>query len=138
VVAEVAGHYKSFDENQSVGGVQAAVSADARVHTFMGGARLSVHQNPRITPFVQALVELADGAVDAEGSTTIAGRPFTFDESESTSNAAIDLGGGVNIGLTDSMRLRVAASYVRVLEEDAGNGVRFAVGVFPFLKLNST
>jgi len=133
VVAEVAGHYKSFDENQSVGGVQAAVSADARVHTFMGGARLSVHQNPRITPFVQALVELADGAVDAEGSTTIAGRPFTFDESESTSNAAIDLGGGVNIGLTDSMRLRLAGSYFRVLEEDAGNGVRFAVGiVFPF------
>ena len=31
------------------------------------------------------------------------------------------------------MRLRLAGSYFRVLEEDAGNGVRFAVGVvFPF------
>jgi hypothetical protein len=133
VVAEVAGHYKSFDETRSVGGIQVAVSADARVHTFMGGVRFSVPQNPRITPFVQALVGLAHGAVDAEGSTTIGGRTFTFDESESTSDAAIDLGGGVNISLTGSMWLRLAGSYFRVFEEDAGNGVRFAVGiVFPF------
>jgi opacity protein-like surface antigen len=133
VVAEVGGHYKSFDETRSVGGIQVAVSADARVHTFMGGVRFSVPQNPRITPFVQALVGLAHGAVDAEGSTTVAGQTFTFDESASTSDAAIDLGGGVNIGLTDSMRLRLAGSYFRVFEEDAGNGVRFAAGiVFPF------
>lgn len=130
VVAEVAGHYKSFDETRSVGAIQVAVSADARVHTFMGGVRFSVPQNPRITPFVQALVGLAHAAVDAEGSSTFGGT-FTFDES--TSDAAIDLGGGVNIGLTDSMRLRLAGSYFRVFEEDAGNGVRFAVGVvFPF------
>src|SRR5262245_3694147 len=37
VVAEVAGHYKTFDETRSVGAIQVAVSADARVHTFMGG-----------------------------------------------------------------------------------------------------
>jgi opacity protein-like surface antigen len=133
VVAEVAGHYNSFDETRSVGGIQVAVSADARVHTFMGGVRFSVLQNPRITPFVQALVGLAHGAVDVEGSTTVGGQTFPFDESESASDAAIDLGGGVNIGLTDSMRLRLAGSYFRVFEEDAGNGVRFAVGVvFPF------
>jgi opacity protein-like surface antigen len=130
VVAEVAGHYKTFDETRSVGAIQVAVSADARVHTFMGGVRFSLPQNPRITPFVQALVGLAHAAVDAETSSNLGGT-FTFDES--TSDAAIDLGGGVNIGLTDSMRLRLAGSYVRVLEEDAGNGVRFAVGiVFPF------
>ena len=130
VVAEVAGHYKTFDETRSVGAIQVAVSADARVHTFMGGVRFSLPQNPRITPFVQALVGLAHGAVDAETSSNLGGT-LSFDES--TSDAAIDLGGGVNIGLTDGMRLRLAGSYVRVLEEDAGNGVRFAVGiVFPF------
>ena len=130
VVAEVAGHYKSFDETRSLGGLQLTVSADARVHTFMGGVRFSVPQNPRITPFVQALVGIAHGAVDAEGSSTFGGT-FTLDES--SSDAAMDLGGGVNIGLTDSMRLRLAGSYFRVFEEDAGNGVRFAVGVvFPF------
>jgi opacity protein-like surface antigen len=82
---------------------------------------------------VQALVGLAHGALDAEGSATVGGQTFTFDESESTSDAAVDLGGGVNVGLTDSVRLRLAGSYFRVFEEDAGNGVRFAVGVvFPF------
>ena len=70
---------------------------------------------------------------DAEGSATVGGRTFTVDESESTSDAAVDLGGGVNIGLTDSMRPAPGRQLLQIFEEDAGNGVRFAVGVvFPF------
>ena len=44
VVGEVAGHYKSFDESRFVSGIQVDVSADARVHTFMGGARYTLRQ----------------------------------------------------------------------------------------------
>ena len=133
VVGEVAGHYKSLDETRTVAGIQVSVSGDARVHTFMGGVRYTVRQNPRIIPFAQALVGLAHGKLDISGSTTVAGRTFTFDESESTSDAAVELGGGVNIGITDGIGLRLAGSYFRVFEEDAANAVRFAAGVvFPF------
>jgi opacity protein-like surface antigen len=133
VVGEVGGHYKSFDETRFIAGAQVQVSADARVHTFMGGARYTVRRNPRLTPFVQALVGLAHASVDVEGSATVAGRTFSVDESESASDAAIELGGGVNIGVTDGIGLRLSGSYFRIFEDDAGNAVRFAAGVvFPF------
>jgi opacity protein-like surface antigen len=133
VVGEVAGHYKSFDESRFVSGIQVDVSADARVHTFMGGARYTLRRNPRITPFAQALVGIAQASFDVEGSATVAGRTFTVDESDSASDAAVELGGGVNIGLTDGIGLRLAGSYFRIFEEDASNAFRFAAGVvFPF------
>lgn len=133
VVGEVSGHYKSLDETRTVAGIQVSVSGDARVHTFMGGVRYSIRQNPRIVPFAQALVGLAHGKLEISGSTTVGGRTFTFDESESRSDAAVELGGGVNIGITDGLGLRLAASYFRVFEEDAANAIRFAAGVvFPF------
>ena len=132
-VVAVGGHYKSLDETRSVGGIPGrGLCRRARAYIH-GRCRFSVPTNPGSCHSCRHWSGSAHGAVDAEGSTTIGGRTFTFDESESTSDAAIDLGGGVNIGLTDSVRLRLAGSYFRVLEEDAGNGVRFAVGiVFPF------
>jgi len=133
VVGDVAGHYKSVDETENVGGVQVNVSGNLRIHTFMGGARLSWRRNPRITPFVQALVGLAHGSAEFEGSATVGGRTFTVDESETFSEFAADLGGGVNIRATDSMSVRVAGSWFRVVEEDAENAFRFSLGVvFPF------
>lgn len=133
VVGEVGGHYKTVEETEVFGSVQAKVSASARVHTFMGGVRFTARQNPRLFPFAQALFGLAHGAVDVEGSTTIGGQTFTVDESESSSDMAVDLGGGVNILITNGMGLRLAGSYLRILEEDAGNAARFAIGLtFPF------
>ena len=129
VVGDVAGHYKSIDETRSAGGIQVNVSGDLRIHTFMGGARLTWRRNPRITPFVQALVGLAHGAADVEGSATVGGRTFTADESESFTEFAADLGGGVNIRATDGMSVRVAGSWFRVVEEDAENAFRFSLGV---------
>ena len=134
VVGEVAGHYKDIDQTRSpVPGVQVNVSADLRVHTFMGGVRVSARRNPRLVPFVQALFGLAHGSASAKGSATVAGRTFNIDESETTSDGAIELGGGVNIGMTDTIGLRLGAGYFRVIEEDASNAFRFAAGVvFPF------
>ena len=63
----------------------------------------------------------------------MAGRTLTVDESESDSDVAFELGGGVNVGVTNTLALQFAASYFRVIEEGASNSVRFAVGVvFPF------
>ena len=58
---------------------------------------------------------------------------MTVDESESDSDAAFELGGGVNVGLSNTLGLQFAASYFRVIKEGASNSVRFSVGVvFPF------
>jgi opacity protein-like surface antigen len=141
VVGEVSGHYKSIDRSQSpVPGVQVNVSADGRIHTFMGGARVSARRNPRLVPFVQALFGLAHASASATGSATIAGQTFTIDESETTSDGAVEFGGGVNIGVTDTLGLRFSAAYFRVLGqerprggEDTSDAFRFAAGVvFPF------
>jgi len=134
VVGEVAGHYKSIDETEfPVPGVQVNVSADLRVHTFMGGVRVNALRNPRLVPFVHALFGLAHGSASAKGSTTVAGRTFTVDDSETTSDGAFELGGGVNIGMTDTIGLRLSAGYFRVIQEDASSAFRFAAGVvIPF------
>jgi opacity protein-like surface antigen len=125
VVGEVSGHYRTIDETRQVGSVPVNVSADLRIHSFMGGIRFSARQNQQIVPFGQALFGLVHGSAG--------GRTFTVDESESDSDAAFALGGGVNVRMTDILALRFAASYFRVIEDGASNSVRFAVGaVFPF------
>jgi opacity protein-like surface antigen len=132
-VGEVSGQYRTIDETRLVAGSSVNVSADLRIHSFMGGIRFSVRQNPQIVPFGQALFGLVHGSASVEGSTTVGGRTFTVDESESDSDAAFALGGGVNVRMTDILALRFAASYFRVIEDGASNSVRFAVGaVFPF------
>lgn len=133
VVGEVGGHYRTIDETRFVAAVPVSVSANLRIHSFMGGVRLSARENPRIVPFGQALVGMVHGSASVEGSTTVGGRTFTVDDSESDSDVAFELGGGVNIGMTDTVGLRLAAEYFRVIEEGASNAVRFQVGVvFPF------
>ena len=133
VVGEVSGHYRTIDETRLVAGVPVDVSADLRIHSFMGGIRFSARQSQQIVPFGQALFGLVHGSAAVEGSATVGGRTFTVDESESDSDAAFALGGGVNVRMTDILALRFAASYFRVIEDGASNSVRFAVGVvFPF------
>ena len=133
VVGEVSGHYRTIDETRMVGAFPVDVSADLRIHSFMGGMRFSVRPNPQIVPFGQALFGLVHGSASVEGSATVGGRTFTVDESESDSDAAFELGGGVNVRVTDTFGLRFGASYFRVIEDGASNSVTFAVGaVFPF------
>jgi opacity protein-like surface antigen len=133
VVGEVSGQYKTVDETRMVAGVPVNVSTDFRIHSFMGGIRFSAQQNPQFVPFGQALFGLVHGSASIEGSATVGGRTFTVDESESDNDAAFELGGGVNVRVTDNITLRFAASYFRVIEDDASNSLAVAVGaVFPF------
>jgi opacity protein-like surface antigen len=133
VVGEVSGQYKTVDETRMVGAFPLSVSTDLRIHSFMGGVRFSARQTPEIEPFGQALFGLVHGSASIEGSTTVGDRTFTVDESESDNDAAFELGGGVNLRVTDNITVRFAGSYFRVIEEDASNAVTFAAGVvFPF------
>lgn len=133
VVGEVSGNYKDFDETTTVGGITATVKASMNVHTFLGGVRLNARQNPSFTPFAQALFGLARVGGDAEIQTTVAGRTFSVSQSVSDSDFAFDASGGVNLNVSDSLALRVAAGYLRVGGSDGGNAFRFGAGiVIPF------
>jgi opacity protein-like surface antigen len=133
VVGEVSGQYKTLDETRMVAATPVDVSTDLRIHSLMGGIRLSARQNPQIVPFGQALFGLVHGSASIEGSANVGGRTLTVDQSESDNDSAFELGGGVNVTTTRNITLRFAASYFRVIEEDASNSIAFAAGVvFPF------
>ena len=133
VVGEVSGSYKSFSERTAEFGVNVDVDVDLSVHTFMGGLRFNARQRPQFTPYAQVLFGLARGSGTIEGQATVAGRTISVDESESANDFAFDVGGGVNVNVSDGLAVRAGASYLRIGGEDGGNGFRFGVGlVFPF------
>jgi opacity protein-like surface antigen len=133
IVGEVSGNYKNFEETQTQLGVTVNVNADLKVHTFLGGVRVSARQAAGFTPFAQALFGLAHASGKVEGQTTIAGRTFSISQSVSSSDFAFDASGGVNLNISDSLALRVAAGYLRVGGSDGGNAFRFGAGVvIPF------
>ena len=132
IVGDVGGHYKSEATTQVVQGISVTGTADAKIHTFMGGVRLRGGQNPRVSPFAQVLFGAALASFDAEGSVTVGGIPQAFDFSESDTEAALSLGGGVNLS-AGSLGVRLQAEWLKILADDSGNAFRFGVGVvIPF------
>jgi opacity protein-like surface antigen len=107
------------------------VTADLKVHEFLGGIRLSARGNPSFVPFVQVLAGGINGAVEVSASTSIPGQPpIAFNEEDSGTNFGLEIGGGVNFSVTDAFGLRVGADYLRAFEDDAGaNAFRFIVGI---------
>jgi hypothetical protein len=127
VVFQVGGNYKTFNESITVGGLTLAASADLKVHLFLGGIRINARQNSAFVPYGQVLVGAANSSVDLTG--TIPGIP-SFSQEESATNFTLELGGGVNFGLTDNTGVRFGVDYLRAFaDEDDVNAFRFHVGV---------
>ena len=127
VVFQVGGNYKTFNESITVGGLTLAASADLKVHLFLGGIRINARQNSAFVPYGQVLVGAANSSVDLTG--TIPGVP-SFSQEESVTNFTLELGGGVNFGLTDNTGIRFGVDYLRAFaDEDDVNAFRFHVGV---------
>ncbi|HVG55379.1 MAG TPA: hypothetical protein VM846_13160 [Vicinamibacterales bacterium] len=117
IVGEVAGTYKSFSETfQGI-----TVEADAKLHTFMGGARLRVPvENMSLAPFGQILF----GVGNARGSASSGGVSF----SDSQTDGAMSLSGGVDVNGSGALGLRVMAGWLRDFSEDGGNAFTFSIG----------
>ena len=132
-VADVAGHYKSEDAPADlVPGVNITGTAEASIHTFMGGIRVRGDANPRVSPFAQLLFGVARASVSGEGSVSSGGLTVPFDFSESETEAALSIGGGVNFS-AGSLGVRFQGEWLKILVEDSGNAFRFGVGiVIPF------
>jgi hypothetical protein len=130
IVGEVAGAYKSFSSRITELGVPVDVDADVDIHSFLGGVRISAFQNPRVVPFGQVLLGAARGSITVTGTATVGGRQFDVSESESSTDLAIDFGGGVNLAVGDNFAVRLNGSFTRIGgSDDGGNAFRFGAGV---------
>ena len=131
VVFQVGGSYKSVTESTTVGGVTATATADLKLHQFMGGMRANLRTRA-VTPFAEFLIGGINSSASVEGSVigVGGGSIFSVNESESSTNFAIQAGGGVTVNLTDSVGVRAAGSYLRLFgEDDSLHLYRFAGGV---------
>src|SRR3954462_359867 len=102
VVGEVSGAYKS--ETMAVG--TSSVDATLRLHTFMGGVRVAARTNPKLVPFGQVLLGAArlSGGVTASGPAT-----SVLAASDSDTEFAVQVGGGVNVMASDRVGVRLGA-----------------------------
>jgi hypothetical protein len=132
-VAEAAGHYESETAPPDlVPGVNITGTADAKIHTFLGGVRVRGGASPRVSPFAQVLFGVARASASAEGNVTVGGTTVPFDFSESESEAALSVGGGVNVS-AGSLGVRIQAEWLKILADDSGNAFRVGIGlVIPF------
>ena len=131
VVFQVGGNYKTFEETVTASGITATATADLKVHEFLGGMRLNARSASAVVPFLQVLAGGVNGSAEVSASTTIPGQPpIAFSQEDSSTNFALQLGGGANFGLSESVGLRVGADYLRIFEEDSGaNLFRFYAGI---------
>lgn len=129
-VFEIGGDYKTIQQTTTVQGVTSQFSADLSAHEYMGGIRVSARPNPTVTPFGQFLLGGLRGAANVSASLT--GGQQTFFESstgESTTDFAVQAGGGLNVFVTEQIGVRVGADYFRVFAENQGiNVFRVVVG----------
>ena len=129
IVGDIGGNYKSETESFTEQGITFTGTAKASVHTFLGGIRLGATDNPRVNPFAQILFGAARGTASVEA--TVSGITL-IDFDESGTEAAMSLGGGVNLN-AGPFGVRLQAEWLKILEEDSGNAFRFAAGiVIPF------
>ena len=135
VVFQVSGNYKTFEETVTVGTLTSTVTADLKVHEFMGGIRANARGSRTITPFGQFLAGGVHGSADVSGSVVSGGQTFfSTNSSDSGTDFGMQLGGGVNFAVSDAIGIRFAADYLRVFgDSDDLNAYRIAIGaVFPF------
>lgn len=131
VVFEVGGNYKSFTETQTVGPVRATATADIKIHEFMGGMRIASRKNPTVVPYGQVLAGAVNGSSKFSVSSNVLGaNVFSSSGAESGTNFAIQFGGGVVIGPSGGIGVRIGADYVRIFasDEDA-NMFRLGAGI---------
>ena len=126
-VASVAGHFNPwFGIVGEVGGNYATVQDpffetdfDFSIHTFMAGPRFTARGSSAVTPFFHVLVGGARSSVSV-----------LFTEVGSTTELAVQPGGGVDFWVAPNFGIRVGGDYRRIfIEDDNADQFRFHVGV---------
>ncbi len=134
LVIQAGGNYKSLEQSITIRGVTTQLTGDLKVHEFMGGVRFQPGSNGPVTAFGQALVGAVNGSATVSGSVTTGSIDFlAANGSSSSTEFAMQFGGGVNVRMTDRVGVRAGADYIRVFSDGGGNVFRLGIGaVFPF------
>jgi hypothetical protein len=108
LVGDVGGNYKNV------------LGVNLRLHTFLGGVRVTGRSEfGRINPFGQVLAGLVQSSASYSGLGISSGNDF-----------AIQPGGGVDIGLSDSIAVRMQFDYRTIFDEgERFNEIRFMPGI---------
>ena len=129
IVGDIGGNYKSETESFTEQGVTFTGTAKANIHTFLGGIRLRAGENPRVSPFAQILFGAARATASVEA--TVGGAPLI--DFEEVRHRSSDVARRRCKPAAGSLRRRVQAEWLKILEDDSGNAFRFGVGiVIPF------
>ena len=131
IVFEVGGDYKTINASEIFLGVRGTAALDLRVHEFMGGVRVSARPNATVVPFGQFLVGGANGSAKVTGTATVGGVTLaSFSEEFSGTDFALQVGGGMNLLVTDKVGVRVGMDYLRIFDDEGGGNVfRFGAGI---------
>ena len=132
IVADVSGHYHSKDLFVSQGSSSAVVKSNLSLHMFRFGPQFTMRSG-KAAPFVHALF----GAANAKVTGGLQVGSANFSVSNSSTDFAAAVGGGVDIDVTDRFAVRavqVDYSYFRNGSAVFGpggstNGVRISGGV---------
>ena len=131
LVFQVSGSYKTVQETITNEGVTVSATAHVRAYQFLGGIRINARPNKTVTPFGQFLVGAFRLSGEASVTATQNGETVFQQDSSSNSstNLAVQAGGGFNVLLTRRVGVRAGADYIRVFHKDDGlNALRFVVG----------
>jgi opacity protein-like surface antigen len=110
IVGEVSGSYKN---NLDISYADFQSSNDAQVYTFMGGARF-FKKVGRVVPFGQILTGVAHMRAKSRFTPGIPGFGNTIEES--TTDFALQPGGGVTVYLTERVGVRLAGDYRSIID----------------------
>lgn len=117
IVADISGHYGSQDVPVLCPAPACSVTADASVHSFLFGPRVSVSIG-RIRPFAHALFGAAHTSVSALGG------------SDSDTSFATALGGGLDYQLVHGLGWRVQGDMLQTrFFSDTQNNFRLSTGI---------
>lgn len=119
IVADFSGHYKSWDVTD--GGETS--NLDIRSHYFLAGPQFAFHQDRPVTPFVRAMAGFSYVSMKMEGPVNV---------SDSSTDFAFGLGGGIDVDVSDAVAVRVIqADYIRLTGDGhaGGNVLRLSFGL---------
>ena len=124
VVGEVTGAYKTMEENL-------ALELDVQGYTLMGGPRF-FRRFGHITPYGQFLMGAAYGRIEATPLPDLQAVLGSSSRSESSTEFAIQPGGGISIYMNDHVGVRLSMDYRRIVfneEEEDNSEFRMLTGI---------
>jgi hypothetical protein len=130
LIGQVGSSFDSIRSTETVFGVPVTVNGDMTITSYLTGARFAARRDAKVSPFVDLLAGYVHGSASGTATTTFAGRTFSSDASESSTEVGVQIGGGVNVFVTPKVGVQVSVAYLGIVfDVGVSNALRVASGV---------